>query len=108
MKIPSKINNRRYTNKEKFRYTLLILTGSRTVAGIAKETRISPVTLRVWRDEMIKNGHNVFKKHSSEAKTSEKDKTIKRQNLEIRLLKKLLEHYKKIQENHYLESPDTS
>ena len=100
---------KRYTPFEKLELILKNISGLATIRDIAGETGVDTKTFRTWKKQFFSRAHEVFvSSKPAKQQQSEKDKTINRQEKEIQLLKKLLEHYKKIQNIPSSKLPDSS
>jgi len=100
---------RRYTPFEKLELVLKNITGVATIKNIVQETGVDTKTFRTWKKQFFNKAHEAFNPSKPlKQQQSEKDKIINRQEKEIQLLKKLLEHYKKIQTIPSSRSPDSS
>lgn len=100
---------KRYTPFEKLELVLKNISGLSTIKDINRETGVDTKTFRTWKKQFFSNAHEVFiPSKPTKQKQSEKDKIIVRQEKEIQLLKKLLEHYKKIQHIPSSKLPDSS
>lgn len=100
---------KRYTPFEKLELVLKNISGLATIKDINRESGVDTKTFRTWKKQFFSNAHEVFiPSKTTKQKQSEKDKIIVRQEKEIQLLKKLLEHYKKIQNIPSSKSPDSS
>lgn len=102
-------NGRRYSSMEKFELVLKNIIGAATVTEIKKEVGVEPKTLTSWKKQFFNKGHAIFEQEKAKkGRQSKEEKTIERQEKEIQLLKKLLKHYKKIQQNQSSESEEGS
>ena len=89
--------SKRYTSEEKFEKILQIFSGSNSIKGISRETGISKKQLSRWKSDFLEKGKDIFENKVN--KKDPKNTLIERKDKEIALLKKLLEHYKRIR-NH--------
>lgn len=91
-----KNNGKRYSSELKFELVLKSILNIDTLENLSKENNVSIKSITEWKREFVENGHKIFEEKSNKKeKLDEKDKTIKKQQTEVALLKKLLEHYKK-------------
>lgn len=100
---------KRYTPFEKLEIVLKNISGAATIKDISQKTGVDTKTFRTWKKQFFSRAHEAFASSKSvKQKQTEKDKIINRQEKEIQLLKKLLEHYKKIQNIPSSGLPDSS
>jgi len=109
LNIPSVNKNfKRYTSQEKLENVLKIITGAKTIRELSNETGTATDTLTDWRDNFLENAYKVFEKDTTNKENQEKIKVLERKEKENQLLKKLLEHYKKIRKNPSSKSQNSS
>jgi transposase-like protein len=81
-----------YENSFKFKVALEAIKGDRTYEEIATEFNVSKSLISKWRDELIKNGAQVYSKeakaNTSEAKEQKLYQQIGQLTMEIDYLKK--------------------
>lgn len=107
-KLSKKSNGKRYAPEYKFEAVLLNITGAKSMEEIAKEKGVSVNSLITWKSEFFANAPKIFQEKKSDSGNLDKarEKEIERLGMEVQLLKKLLEHYRKIRDNNYSRPPD--
>jgi transposase-like protein len=104
-------NGRRYAPEQKLEIVLKNIMGISTIDELSKETGASTKRISDWKKEFFNKAHTVFSGNNgiNKSKTNiDSSKVIARQEKEITLLKKLLEHYKKNRTNQFCRSPEDS
>ena len=85
---------RRYTAKLKFRVVLEALKGERTPAQIAKTYGVHVNSVKLWTEQFIEHGPEVFDKQGSvaeyERRIAELERLVGRKEVELALLKNFL------------------
>lgn len=83
-----------YSGKVKFQAVLELLRGKKTAIEVARAWGTHATTVRIWREELLRKGPEIFSKETGtkeqEEKISELEKIIGQQTVEIALLKKFL------------------
>ena len=109
----SKINmqlsktSKRYDAHEKLELVLKQIAGISTMRGLKQEVGVDAKSMSNWKKQFFAKAHTIFEPEKTD-KQNEKDKIIERQEKEIQLLKKLLNHYKRIQNGQSSGSPNSS
>lgn len=80
----------------KFNIVIRSFIEGNSLDDISKEFGISRQSITNWRKEFIKNGPKIFQQKKQEQSKIIPEKEYNRAIRENNLLKKLLEHYKKI------------
>lgn len=88
-----------YENSFKFKVALEAIKGDKTYEEIATEFNVSKSLISKWRDELLKNGAQVYTKegkaNASEAKEEKLYQQIGQLTMEVDFLKKFLSKYGK-------------
>lgn len=88
-----------YENSFKFKVALEAVKGDKTYEEIATEFNVSKSLISKWRDELLKNGAQVYTKEgkstANEAKEEKLYQQIGQLTMEVDFLKKFLSKYGK-------------
>ena len=88
-----------YENSFKFKVALAAVKGDKTYEEIATEFNVSKSLISKWRDELLKNGAQVYNKEgkviANEAKEEKLYQQIGQLTMEVDFLKKFLSKYGK-------------
>jgi transposase-like protein len=85
---------RKFTSQTKFKAALDLLQGKRPATEIARTYRVHPNSLLLWKDTVLRRGHELFETSSpadEHAKqVAELEQLLGRKELELALLKNFL------------------
>jgi len=107
-KISKSNNSNRYTPEQKLEAVLLNITGSKTIKEISSEMQTVPGSINNWKKEFFAKAAGIFEDKPRSAKPGPilEQKTVERLGKEVRLLKKLLSHYRQARDKRSSKPPD--
>lgn len=85
---------RKFTTQAKFKAALDLIQGKRSASEIARTYQVHPNSLALWKDTVLKRGHELFERSSPaeqhEKQIAELEQLLGRKEVELALLKNFL------------------